>query len=333
MASQSFRAGVAAILFPKDSSIALPNCTGMAGPSASAIALDDSYYSSIKQPLPTATNLQFRVALMGRNTIIYGNGGYSVTPASPATGILQLTGTQAAEIIVPLGNWPSNFQYAAAVVVYIKIGSRDWQIAGFRQIVDDIDFTTTITRKPTSSVTFSDVILTTFDTSTKELGDRRPLGYTYDELAPTTEDVLITYDTEAIQFSPNNTIDWSGATARSVGVQFQLLNNVLKSLIQSTAGDFDQFTDVNGNVIKEAEQAIYTAQFVAAGNRPLRLVFPINPDGSQETLLLLGLFLTNQKQVQFALSKKKQAPVNFVFEPAGLDAVLNNQATAISRAI
>jgi hypothetical protein len=326
VAIQAFRTGVASIGISYDSTTAVPNASAITAISASAVETTDSYYNSIKNPLPTATNLQFAVALMGRDTT---RGGYSVTPISPVSGVLQLTGSQVAKVLVPVGNWPANFDLACAVVVFVKIGAAStWQIAGLRQIVSDVQFETLITRRPVSVETFTLAQLQSFDQTSRALGDRSPLGYTFGELTPTTNDVNIIYDTEEITFSPNNTIDWSASTARSIGVQFETLTNTVKDIVTATAGDYWTFTDAAGATVTEAEQAIYIAQAVIKGNRPLKLTMPPDPGtGVAEIIMLWGLLLQNQEQVNFALSKKNQSPVSFNFQPAGIDAILNSNAT------
>lgn len=315
---------------PSVNGISLPSCATLAF-TASADTLTDVLHNSIQSALATGTNYQIAVALVGRDTT---SGGYSVTPTSASSGTLSLTGVQnSIKVKVLNASWPSNFQYAGFVAVFIAVGAGNFQLANCAPVDASNDMVISVSALPiTGAETFSIATLNSSTTTTSgALGDRKPVGYTFTTIAPTTNDVVITDQVGgSITFSPNTAADFSITTARSIQVTFSAMANDVKTFITAGAGEFASTVD-SGHTFQSSMRAINTAQAVVKGNDPLLITMPVDPTtGVSETVLFCSLLLQNQAELKMAWSKKSQTPTDFQFQTVPVDVLFNNQPTTFT---
>lgn len=335
MAEYSYRAGPSVVSFPTSVTTALPSMATVAI-QASALTLADSFYNTIRNPLTVGTAYNISVALVGEDRT---TGGWSVGPASPAAGPVTLTAGQGIQVKIPLINWPANFQYAGFLAVFVQPAGGSYQFCKAVPITtfdQANDFYTLVAMAPMSvatQFTLANLQSTGNPLSQRDLGDRTPTGFIYNNFS-TTGDIVITYEAgSSVTFSPNTGADFSVTGARVVSVQFSVLANDVKTIAQSAAGDYYSAV-MGGHTYYESEFGINTAQIVVKGNKPLIITMPQDPaTGVAEQMLLCSLLLQNQQQVAMAWSKKNQTAVPFQFQPVPNDALFNNQPTVYTRAI
>jgi len=326
MSITRFRAGVADVAVPSSNGISLPSCVTLVF-SASGDTLTDFLHNSIQGTLATGVNYQVAVGLVGKDTT---TDGYSVTPTSGTSGNIVLTGVQnSIKVKIPNANWPSNFQYAGFVAVFLKIGSGNFQLAACAPVDPSNDMVISVASTPlTQAESWPIATLNSSTVSSGALGDRKPTGFTFTSIVPTTNDVVITDQVGgSITFSPNTASDFSITTARSMQITFSAMANDVKTFILAGAGEYAATTD-SGHIYQYSARAINTAQAVVKGNTPLIVTMPVDPStGVSEKLLLCSLLLQNQGELQMAWSKKNQTPTNFQYQTVPADALFNNQPT------
>lgn len=175
---------------------------------------------------------------------------------------------------------------------------------------------------------FSTAVLTA-STSDPILGDRAPLGVTWEEITPTTGDFNFRRPVQSVNVSPNTGPDFTVATGRGTGISFQSLVNDIKTFVRAAAGIYVKYTDSNGDVIEEARLSLNTAQAILRGNRAVQVYLPPDNTGNQEIRLLIGMLTFNQQELTEAWSKGATTPVTFQFDPASLDKLITNQHTEV----
>lgn len=336
MAIFSFRAGPSTIQYPVSlPSTTLPSLSTLSF-TASAVALNDSLFNTIKNQLPVGS-YNVCLALVGED---HTTGGWSVGQASPAVGVVTTTtANRAIQIQVPLANWPANYQTAAFVAVFIQAGVGPYQFCKAVPITtfDQANtFYTFVAMNPISvaaQFTLANLQSSGNPLNQLELGDRTPTGFSYYTFI-TTGPIVITYEAgSSVTFSPNFGADFTVTGARVISVQFSVLANDVKTIAQSAAGDYYQVI-ADGHTYTESEFGINTAQIIVRGNKPLLITPPVDPStGVAETMLFTSLLLQNQQQVAMAWDKKNQTPVPFQFQPVPNDALFVNQSTMYTRAI
>lgn len=249
---------------------------------------------------------------------------------SPSSGNLAITGnTHGIKVKVLNASWPANFDLAICAAIFLKINAANFQLAGFAYIDPTTDFTHMIAAKPLRvAPRFSNATLQS-STADSILGDRTPLGVTYEEITPTTGEFNFRRPLNQVSVSPNNAPDFQVATGRGVGITFQSLANDIKTFVRAAAGIYVKYSD-GTDVVEESQMSLNTAQAILKGNRSVQVFLPADSTGNQEVRLLIGMLTVNQTELTEAWSKSATTPVTFQFDPAALDKLISNQHTEIS---
>lgn len=326
MTTQPQRIGVPTIELSLDSTTSVPSLASLTF-AASAITPTDSLYNDSTPSLLTSEDYQVCIALVGRDTT---NGGYTINAASPGSGIVNITTGQVIEITVDEANWPANYEVAVAAAVFLKVGSGSFQLAQFAYIPDGEDFSTVIKAKPIRTAPRFTFALLNSTTTDLILGDRAPLGVTYEEITPTTDTFNIVRRVDTVTVSPNNAPDYTIATTRAVSVQFQALSNDIKTIVRAAGGNYVQYSS-GGLIHREAHSSKNTAQAIVRGNKPIRLTFPADEFGAGEVMLLVGQLAVNQVEFTEAWSKTATTPISFTFDAVATDRLTNSIDTEIKK--
>lgn len=327
MARKVLRAGAAQALIAESTDTVLPDLSTLTF-SASGVAYDDALFKSIKNKMPTATNIQVVLGLVGEAS----EGGYAVTKCSPSSGNLQLTAGQGIQVTVDLNDWPADFDKAGGIAVFVKIGASDFQLSRIVPVDDQNNFATMLITRPRLGARKYDITLLQNASADPALGSDRTnvTGYNFVEISPTTEVVVESFGAEQLTFKPNNAGDFPAVTARPTKVSFQGLINDTRSVIQASAGDFVKHTAA-GVIFEEADQGFNSAVAVIRGNKPFKYVMPPDSEGNAEEVVFYGLVLENTQEVALNWSKTAQVPVPYNFSSAPVDYLLDDQPTVASR--
>ena len=326
MSSKSFRVGSATVALSVDDSTSIPSCASLTF-TASAATPTDLLLNDINTALPTSTNMQVIVGLVGRDST---NGGYTVSRTSVSSGNLTVTSGQGILVTVVNANWPANFDKAICAAIFLKIGSSDFYLADLAYIDTSTDFKHMIMARPVQGAQqFTSALLQSTTTDTV-LGDRAGLGVTYRNLTPkTSEGLTITRNTSTVNISPDTGPDFTLTTARSVTLSFQLLANDLRDIVAGNSGLYSQYSS-GGLNIKESQMSLQTASAKVTGNRPIKVVLPPDNQGIQETRLYLGQLTQNQEGNTETWGRDAFAAIGYTFSAVPTDALLDNVHTEIS---
>lgn len=325
MPSQSFRIGVASVSIPVNDSTSVPSLGSLVF-TASAVSPTVLEINDVNQALPTSTNMQVILGLVGRDET---NGGYTVAQCSPGSGIVSLTSEQVIEVKVPVGNWPANTNKATALAVFLKIGASDFYLADFAYLDLDTDFSFTIKAKPLAGASAFTSTLLQSTTSDDTLGDRLPKGITYRNLSPTTGGVTVNREVTSVSVDPDTGNAFGIASTRTASITFQLLANDIRDVVSGNAGVYAQYTS-GGYTYKQSKMSLNTAAALVTGNKPLKLVLPPDNNGTQEIRLYLGQLVQNQSANTEAWTKTATTPITYTFSPASIDKLINNQHVEIA---
>lgn len=326
MPSITTRVGVPSVYLSAPSATNVPSCATLVY-TASAVSPTVLDLNDVNQPLLTTDTYQVIVGLVGTDAV---NLGYTVGYCSPGSGILSISAGQVIQVVVPNANWPANFTVATMAAIFLKINNGNFQLAKFAYIDPSNDFVSIVMSKPLRAAANWTATILQSATVDPILGSRVPGGITYpSEISPTTGTFTFRRPVTTVKISPNNSADFDVATTRSVGMQFQSLVNDIKAFVDAAAGNYAQVL-YNGHIMRDAEQALVTAQAIIPGNKPVLVFMPIDAAGIQEVRLLIGLLTVNQTELEEAWSKTAPTPVTFRFDAAALDKLVTNQHSQIS---
>jgi len=325
MPNQSFRVGVPTVQLSVDSSTALPSLSTLVF-DASAVSPSAFLNNDVNSNLSTSTTYQVAMCLLGRDIV---NGGYTIGPVSPGSGVLSLTSGQIIRIHVSNGNWPANYNLAIAAAIFLKSGSGNFQLADFAYIDTTKDFNYAVMAQPlTSSPTYTYSTLQS-NTNDSFLGSRAPYGVTYTTLGPTTQGVSINRDVTTVTISPDNAPDFQLTTSRAANIQFQTLPNAVLDFVKSSAGLYATFAGDGTSTIEVAQQTLLTATALVKGNRALILNMPVDATGVGETRLFIGNLTANQVASSVSFTKTAQAPIQYNLQTAPIDTLVGSQHSEI----
>lgn len=327
MPSNTFRVGVASVQIPIDTNSALGSLSTLAY-SVSSLTPSNYLLNDVNNPLPTATNMQVMLGLVGRDAT---NGGYTVGYCSPGSGILTVAAGNGIYINVPSANLAgiSNISTAFAMAIFLKIGNANFQLAEFAYIDPAADFNHMIIAKPMLDAPFFATSLLQSTTVDTTLGNRAPLGYTFLTLSPTTGGVNVTRDVSEVTFKPDTGTDFSIPTARTASIAFELLSNAIFDVVRGNSGNAVTFTATGGQVITEAQMSLNTALVRVPGNKPMKMIMPPDQNGVQEIRLFLGQLVQNTQKNQEAWKKDAPVPISYTFSPCSIDRLITSQHTEI----
>ena len=326
MPGQGQKIGVPNIFLSVDDDTATPSLATTVF-SACAMTPDDELLNDVNNPLLSTDTYEVIVGLVGRETV---GTGYTVGRCSLSSGSLTLTSGQMIKVTVENAAWPAGFDTAICAVVFLKTNASNYQLCQFAYIDPSSDFTTVIKAKPLRVAPSFTYALLTSTTSDTILGSRSGLGVTYEEITPTTGTFNFRRPVSTVTVSPNTGADFQIATTRSSGIEFQSLVNDVKAWVQAAAGNYVSYQH-NSATRKEAHMSLNTAQSLLRGNRPIKVVMPVDPaDDTQETRLLIGCLTVNNIELTEAWSKTATTPVSFRFDAAPLDKLITNQHVELS---
>lgn len=305
---------------------ALPSLVGLTI-SASAITPTTLLINDVKNKLDITASYQVMIGLVGEDNT---NAGYTVGFCSQGSGVISsLSAGQGIQISVSNASWPANFGQAAAVAVFLKINSADWQLAEFAYLDDQYDFSHVITTRPiVDNPKFTTTVLRSA-TADATLGDRSPTGYTYTALSPTTGGVTVNRETTTITVSPDTSSDFTLTSSRTASIQFQLLANDVVDIVRGNAGNYVEYTS-GGATFKQAEMSLNVAVARILGNKPVKLLLPPDSRNRQETRLYLGQLTTNQTANTEAWTKTATTPVGFTYSAVPIDTLLQGMHSEIT---
>lgn len=332
MSLQKVRIGILDLELPVQSDNLVPSALSIT-PTVSDIPLVSGLSKTdndINPPLSTSDTYQFVIGFVGEDRT---NGGYTVAVCSRGSGIATIAAaSNGLRISVLNGSLPTFYDEAVAMAVFVKInGSSKYQLCKLAYIDPDGDFNTIITHKPLLSAPKFDLSLLQAATVDPTLGSRVGNGFTFQTATPTTQEITERYQVTTVSVSPNTGPDFNIRTSVASGLEFKLLLNDIKNFVDAVGGYWAKYNDVSGlNEIEEGMYSLATAQAIFRGNRPVRVTYPPDGLGNAEIALFLGLLTFNQTELTAAWSKSADTPVNFVFESAILDGLINSQHAKVS---
>ena len=333
MSLQKVRIGILDLELPVQSQNLVPSALSIT-PSVSDIPLvngSSKIDNDINPRLSTADTYQFVVGFVGEDRV---NGGYTVGVCSQGTGVATIAdNANGMRISIPNGSLPAFYDEAVCMAVFVKINaSSKYQLCKLSFIDPEGDFNTIITHKPLRSAPkFNLSTLQTNVSTDATLGSRVGYGFTFEQIEPTTQEITERYQVTTVPVSPNTGPDFNIRTSVASGLEFKLLLNDIKDFVNAVGGYWAKYNDVSGlNEIEEGMYSLATAQAIFRGNRPVRVTYPPDGLGNAEVALFLGLLTFNQTELTAAWSKSADTPVNFVFESAILDRLINSQHAKVS---
>lgn len=329
MASKSFRAGVAGIKIPDTSyTTALPSFASL---TFTASSVTPSVYDNADKRLKLDSSLTYQV-LLAPFGLDDTNSGYTIGNASPSSGNLVLGAAgDGIQISITNANLSALGGGAAGlfgIAVWLKIGAANPQLVDVAYCDPSEDFVHVVMNKPSREALTKSLALLQSTTADDDLGDRAPLGVNFRTLSPTTGAVTVDRAVDAVEFRPNTSANFSGATTRTAAIRFELLSNDVRDVVGGNAGTFVRYT-YSGTTYEEALMGIQTASAKIPGNKPMILLMPVDKQGYQEVRLYLGQLLENQESNNEAWSKDDQTSIAYAYQPSPSDSLLDGIPTEV----
>ena len=324
MSSKSFRAGVAGVSIPLDSTTSLPSLSTLVF-TASGKTVTTHDENDVKRLLDSSATYQVIVGLLGRDAT---NKGYTMGVCSPSSGALTITSGQGIEVSVLNANWPAGISEAFALGLWLKTGAGDFKLTEYAYIDPSVDFTHVFMTKPLDGALTKTSTLLRSSSADDDLGDRDPKGYQFRTLSPTSGGTSVDRTVGSVEFRPDNTNNFSGSTTRSANISFELLANDVRDVVSANAGNYVKYT--SGGVVHErAQMSLYTAAVQFLGNKPLKLLMPPDKNGYQEVRMYLGQNLQNQEGNTENWVKDDQVTIAYNFSAAPFDTLIDNVHTEV----
>jgi hypothetical protein len=285
--------------------------------------------NDVKKALDTGVAYQVVLAFLGEDTT---NGGYTITQSTSAPAAVTLTAGQALSINVPVANLPAGAANTPTIAVFLKAGAGNYTLSEFAYLDSTLsqDFNHIIVNKPLASApgNFTFALLNSI-TADSTLGSRRPVGWDFTTLSPTTGGVTVTRQVTQVTVAPDTSADFQIVTTRTAQIAFQLLPNDIIDVVKGNAGDYVTYTASSGKVIQEAQMSLNTAAALITGNRPLKLLLPPDSQGLQEVRVYLGQLLQNQQQNEEAWTKTAPNPISYTYSAVSLDKLIISEHSEI----
>ena len=328
MVTTNIRIGVVDVSLPvDDTAVSVPGLSSIT-PVVTAITPDDGLPNDIDNPLSAADTYSVVIGLLAQDS---NNKGYTITECSQAVTSLSVTAGQSLLVSVGTSSLPTYWDEAVALAVFLKTNNAsNYQLQGYGYLdAEATEVLYVIDTKPLRNVPSFALSLLQSTTGNTVIGSRVAFGTTYETLTPTTGDTTENFPVITVPVSPNTGADFDVRTTVSNGFSFQLLANDLKNFIRAQGGNYVEYTR-SGVTYRQGKMAMNTAQAILRGNKPMKLNFPPDSSGFAEVKLLIGNLTFNQQELTAAWSKSATTPINFVFQPANLDTLINNIHTSIS---
>lgn len=329
MSAKSFRAGVAGVKIPDSSyTTALPSFSAL---TFSASSVTPSIYDNADKRLNLDSSLDYQVILtpMGLDLT---NSGYTMGQGSVNSGTLNIgSAGDGIKVSVTNANLSALGGGAAglfAIGVWLKIGAANFQLVDVGYCDPSEDFVHVVMTKPSREALTKTSTLLQNTTADDDLGDRAPVGVNFRTLSPLTGTVTVDRAVDAVEFRPNTSANFSGATTRTAAIRFQLLSNDVRDVVGGNAGTFVRYTH-SGTTYEEAQMSIQTASVKITGNKPMVLLMPVDKQGYQEVRLYLGQLLENQEANTEDWAKDDQTPISYAYQPVPSDTLLDGIPTEV----
>ena len=306
----------------------LPSLTGKV-PGVCAVVLTKHIVNEIVSKLSTTPVYEVMLGLVGYDA----DGGYQVGFCSNTSGPVSINSTNRAIRVrmnqsgAGAGAWPTGFDGAICVALFLKTGIAKFQLAGFGYLPIDSDFTRTITTKPLPSSPRFDTALLQSTTSDEILGEHRTAvkEVIWLRVPTTTGGVTLARPVNTVNIPPDNSPDYPASAGRGITVSFKTLANGTEQIIRGNAGVYKEY-DVDGETVLEAEMTMGTAVALINGNRAMKITSPRdNKTGRSTISLLLGTLGANQQENTEAWTKTEITPISWSFATGVQDFLLIDQ--------
>lgn len=320
MTFKPFRLGSAKVFLPKKTNTQLANnAVSSLVFSASAVTPSDKVNNEVVSDLDTTAQYYFRLAPIGEDRT---NGGITSTLPTPQSGPVTVSAGQSITLHIPASGISSvsNLSSAMAMLVWMKKNGGDWKKQGYGYIDADNGFIYSVVTEPlTSAQTYTSAQLDSTTNDPDDLGDRTPYVISYVQLSPKAADGLqINRNPSTVNVSPDTGPDVSFVTSRGAALQFRLLSNGMKEIVNANAGTFSQIS-INGKTVKQAQMSMQTATALLTGNLPFKIVYPADQSRASEIKLFLNCVAQSQSGNQEQWGRDNVAAVTYNINMASFD--------------
>ena len=331
MATVSYRSGAIKVYLPNDRPDITSNPLTTLAFSASAQAWVDANNNDRCSNLDTTATYQIILTGVWHDPT---NLGLGITAGSPGSGLVTVTSSQGIAIVVAPGAWPANYSYASGIGVWIdKNGANQFKL---HSIIPPDTSNTWATMIIAEAGT--DAIVKTSDflqgTSTDSDFPKRTglTGVDFTLVGTTQGGVTLEDTTEQISYKPDTSTNYALAITRGLKITFSVLNNNLSDFIKARAGEYVKFTS-GINTYEIGLRNYQAAGAVATGNRPIKLLFPIDSHRASELLYAYASIKENQSGGSSLWDKENPPVLDYTIETINQDTVLQGVFSTASRVI
>lgn len=328
MASRTYRQGAVQVYLPIDQPDITSSSLGTLAYTASAEAWTDANNNDIRGNLDTTATYQVILSALWHDPT---NLGYGMVQASPGSGILSVTSGQGIRLSVAPGAWPANYSYASFITVWLKKNSGDFKLHSlYAPDTSNTWATMIITEAAEGAITKTSAFLQS--TSTDEDYPKRTglTGVAFQLAGISTGGVQIAEEAAQVQYSPDNSSDYQIATNRGFTLTFSTLNNNLSDIIKARAGEYAKF-NVSGTTYEIGLRTFQTGSAIATGNRPVKVVWPIDNHKAAEVLYMAAALKENQTGGTMNTTKTDPMTLDYVIQTVNNDTTLVNVHCTSSR--
>lgn len=260
------------------------------------------------------------------------NLGLGITAGSPATGYMSPTSGQGLLLSVNPGAWPSNYAYASGIAIWVEKNASD-QFKLHSIVAPDTSnvWSTMVFCEPgTDAITRTSAFLlgvTTDSTFPKRTG---LVGCEFNKVGETQGGVTLEDTAEQIQYRPDLSTNYSLAITRGLKITFSTLNNALSDFIKARAGEYVKFTN-GANTYEIGLRNYQAAGAVSTGNRPIKILFPIDSHKAVEEMYAYASLKENQSGGTSSWGKENPPVLDYTIETINQDTALQGVFSTASR--
>lgn len=331
MATKTYRSGAIRVYLPSDVPSITSNALSTLVYTASAEAWVDRNNNDRRSNLDTSAEYQIILTGVWHDPT---NNGLGITAGSPGSGLITVTSSQGIRISVAPGAWPANYSYASGIAVWIdKNGADQFKLHSILPPDTSNTWATMVITEPgDDAIVRTAAFLQGTDTDSTFPKRTGLTGVSFDIVGDTQGGITLEDTTDQINYRPDLSTDYALAITRGLRITFSVLNNNLSDFIKARAGEYSKFT-VGSSTYEIGLRNYQAAGAIATGNRPVRLIFPIDSHKAAEVLYAYASLKENQSGGSTVFGKTDPPVLDYTIETVNQDTVLQGVFTTASRIV
>ena len=328
MSAKVYRSGSIKVYLPKDEPTIASSSLGSLVFTASTATFTDANNNDRRSDLDTTATYQVILSALWHDPV---NKGYGMVQSSSGSGLLAPTTGEGIVVSVAPADWPANYAYASFIMVWLsKNGGPFFLHSIYPPDTSNTWAAMIITDVQPDAIQETSAFLMSTSTNSTYPSRTGFWGVSFESAGDTEDGVTLEDTADLLPYKPDQSSNYQLAITRGLKATFSVLNNNISDFVKSRAGEYTKFA-VGANTYEMSLRAYQSASAVATGNRPVRMVFPIDSHKAVEVLYLAAALKEIQTGGSTNWGKQSPPKLNYTIEITNMDTTLQSVHVVSSR--